>query len=60
MNNHSFRLILGISLMGASSSALAEHAKINLDVIAPNGQQTAFVDQTPPASGKNPRPVLWG
>ena len=58
MNNHSFRLILGISLMGASSSALAEHAKINLDVIAPNGQQTAFVDQTPPASGKNPRPVL--
>ena len=58
MNNHSFRLILGISIIGASSSAFAEHAKINLDVIAPNGQQTAFVDQTPPASGKNPRPVL--
>jgi hypothetical protein len=36
----------------------AEHAKINLDVVAPSGQQTAFVDQTPPESGKNPRPVL--
>jgi hypothetical protein len=38
--------------------ARAEHAKINLDVVAPGGQKTAFVDQTPPASGKNPRPVL--
>src|SRR5207244_5082794 len=38
--------------------ARAEHAKINLDVIAPRGQETAFVDQTPPAWGKNPRPVL--
>ena len=36
-----------------------EHAKINLDVEAPGGKkQTAFVDQTPPDSGKNPRPVL--
>ena len=42
----------------AGTSGRAEHAKINLDVVAPSGQQTAFVDQTPPESGKNPRPVL--
>jgi hypothetical protein len=42
----------------AVSPARAEHAKINLEVVAPGGQQTAFVDQTPPAHGKNPRPVL--
>ena len=42
----------------AATTARAEHAKINLDVIAPGGQQTAHVDQTPPESGKNPRPVL--
>ena len=36
----------------------AEHAKINLDVTGPNETKTAFVDQTPPASGKNPRPIL--
>lgn len=40
------------------ASARAEHAKITLDVVSPGGQQTAFVDQTPPPSGKNPRPVL--
>ncbi len=39
-------------------AARAEHAKINLDVSSPRDQQTAFVDQTPPESGKNPRPVL--
>ena len=38
--------------------AWAEHAKITLDVVAPNGQQTAHMDQTPPDWGKNPRPVL--
>jgi hypothetical protein len=38
--------------------ARAEHAKINLDVSVPGDQQTAFVDQTPPESGKNPRPVI--
>ncbi len=42
----------------AGSWVRAEHAKINLDVVAPAGQETAFVDQTPPESGKNPRPVL--
>ena len=50
-------LALGILLLVAPP-ARAEHAKINLDVVAPGGQKTAFVDQTPPASGKNPRPVL--
>lgn len=36
----------------------AEHAKIVLDVATAVEKQTAFVDQTPPESGKNPRPVL--
>ena len=36
----------------------AEHAKISLDVSASGEQVTAFVDQTPPEHGKNPRPVL--
>ena len=36
----------------------AEHAKINLDVSASGEQVTAFVDQTPPEHGKNPRPVI--
>ena len=36
----------------------AEHAKITLDVIAPSGRETAFMDQTPPETGKNPRPIV--
>jgi hypothetical protein len=36
----------------------AEHAKITLDVSTSKYKETAFVDQTPPDSGKNPRPVL--
>jgi hypothetical protein len=36
----------------------AEHAKITLEVTTPGGQQTAFMDQTPPEWGKNPRPVV--
>jgi len=36
----------------------AEHAKIHLDVASSHDKQTAFVDQTPPDSGKNPRPVV--
>jgi hypothetical protein len=35
-----------------------EHAKIELNVVSASGQVTAFMDQTPPPSGKNPRPVL--
>ena len=36
----------------------AEHAKINLDVTVKGETVTAFVDQTPPEHGKNPRPVV--
>jgi len=36
----------------------AEHAKINLEAATARDQVTAFVDQTPPEWGKNPRPVL--
>ena len=35
-----------------------EHAKIELTVRAGDNQATAHVDQTPPQSGKNPRPVI--
>src|SRR5262249_8609643 len=42
----------------APPPAPAEHAKITLDVSAPGGKQTAYMDQTPPDWGKNPRPVL--
>ena len=38
--------------------AHAEHAKINLDVTVGRETVSAHVDQTPPDSGKNPRPVL--
>jgi hypothetical protein len=41
-----------------AASARAEHAKINLEISTPRGSVSAFVDQTPPDSGKNPRPVL--
>jgi hypothetical protein len=52
-------LAFGLAALTLSSAARAEHAKITLDVSAPGAQQqTAFVDQTPPVSGKNPRPVL--
>jgi hypothetical protein len=36
----------------------AEHAKISLEVATSRENVTAFVDQTPPESGKNPRPVI--
>ncbi len=50
-------LILPLFLVGLPNSR-AEHAKITLDVVGPADQKTAFVDQTPPPSGKNERPVL--
>jgi len=53
----SFALSVGFLAANAGPS-LAEHAKINLDVISSGEQVTAFVDQTPPEHGKNPRPVL--
>src|SRR4051812_21281923 len=53
------RHLLTFTLLAAvPASALAEHAKINLDISAAGEQVTAFVDQTPPEHGKNPRPVL--
>jgi hypothetical protein len=49
----------GLVLVFASTSELrAEHAKISLEVSAAGEHVTAFVDQTPPESGKNPRRVL--
>lgn len=51
------RIVIGI-VLALVSTARAEHAKINLDVATAGEQQTAHVDQTPPASGKNPRPVV--
>ena len=50
-------LLLGIATM-VPFPVRAEHAKIDLDAIAPSGHQTAHVDQTPPDWGKNPRPVV--
>ena len=47
-----------LSFFLATSAALAEHAKVTLDVESGSKKETAFVDQTPPQSGKNPRPVL--
>jgi hypothetical protein len=41
-----------------AAPALAEHAKIELEVSTKVAKETAFVDQTPPESGKNPRPVI--
>lgn len=42
----------------AAPSARAEHAKITLEVEAGGRKATSYMDQTPPDSGKNPRPVL--
>jgi hypothetical protein len=52
-----FALAAGI-LDANPAPSQAEHAKINLDVSASGEQVTAYVDQTPPEHGKNPRPVL--
>ncbi len=50
-------LVVFLALQTGQSFA-AEHAKITLDVSTGKDKETAFVDQTPPDSGKNPRPVL--
>ena len=53
--------VVGITAVLSSwgaSTLHAEHAKINLEVSTPKDQVAAYVDQTPPDSGKNPRPVL--
>ena len=51
-------IAMALAMGLVSRPARAEHAKITLDVVAPDGQQTAHMDQTPPDWGKNPRPVV--
>ena len=59
MSRVSLSVAFGLGVVLAfESPARAEHAKITLDVSSAAGQKTAYVDQTPPASGKNPRPVV--
>jgi hypothetical protein len=48
-------VVTGLSVVGL---AHGEHARIRLDVVSPQEQATAYVDQSPPATGKNPRPVV--
>jgi hypothetical protein len=50
--------LLPVFVLVVAGAVQAEHAKITLDVESGGKKATAFVDQTPPASGKNPRPVL--
>ena len=56
------RMFAAVVLLAGSQvlalKARAEHAKIELEVVVPGDQKTAYMDQTPPESGKNPRPVL--
>lgn len=44
-------------LSGGAAMARAEHAKVELTATAGDRQVTAYVDQTPPAIGKTPRPM---
>ena len=57
---HPLLSLIVASLVGTAlaAPALAEHARIELEVVGQDGQATARVDQTPPEWGKNPRPVL--
>jgi hypothetical protein len=50
-------LVLPYPTANAEPSCV-EHAKITLDVTAKGETTTAYVDQTPPEHGKNPRPVV--
>ncbi len=50
--------IASLLVLSLASAAMAEHAKIQLEVSGGGNQVTAYVDQTPPEWGKNPRPVL--
>jgi hypothetical protein len=51
-------LAVPMTVFVLTSWVRAEHAKISLEVATAREQVTAFVDQTPPEWGKNPRPVL--
>ncbi len=58
MSRPSMFLAVPMMAIVLTSRVQAEHAKISLEVATAREQVTAFVDQTPPESGKNPRPVL--
>ena len=45
-----------LSFFLATSAALAEHAKVTLDVESGSKKETAFVDQTPLTAQSPPRP----
>ena len=47
-----------VAFLAMAVNACAEHAKINLEVTVGRETATAHVDQTPPDSGKAPRPVV--
>jgi hypothetical protein len=47
-----------VTFLAMASEVHAEHAKINLEVTVGRETTTAHVDQTPPDSGKSPRPVV--
>lgn len=52
-------LLLALTVIPAFARPVrAEHDKITLEVKSTHDKQVAYVDQTPPESGKNPRPVL--
>lgn len=52
-------LLLMMMVAACGLPARAEHARITLEIHTAAGEQaTAHVDQTPPESGKNPRPVI--
>lgn len=52
-------LLLASAAPAGPRPTCAEHAKIELTAEAGDGRrEVAYVDQTPPAWGKNPRPVL--
>jgi hypothetical protein len=48
---------ISVALM-AAPAVQGEHAKINLEVSTGRENVAAYVDQTPPEWGKNPRPVI--
>jgi hypothetical protein len=51
-------VLASFSFVAIAASARGEHAKVELNVSAGREQVTAYVDQTPPAVGKSPRPVI--
>lgn len=45
-------------LIWACPPPASEHARIELTVASATDRSTAFMDQSPPPSGKNPRPIV--